>query len=224
MDMLFLQTTVGTPAVANDKIALIALLLKGGWAMIPIALLFVVALYVCVERYLSIGKAANVEKDFMHSIKDLLVTGKIVAARDLCKKTDTPVAHMMDKGIAKIGKPIEQIEVAIRNVARMEVYRLERGLATLATISRAAPLVGALGTVMGLITVLYAMSKVASPIDLGMFASELYEALVPSFAGLVVGIVAYLGHNVLSRMVDRAAHQMDASAVEFIDLLQEPAG
>ncbi len=223
MDMLFLQTTVGTPIEAHNKISLIALLLKGGWAMIPIALLFIAALYVCIERYLSIGKAANVEQNFMHNIKDLLVSGKIVAARDLCKKTNTPVACMMDKGITKIGKPIEQIDLSIRNVARMEVHRLKQGLASLAAISRAAPLVGALGTVMGLIMVLFAMSNVVGPVDLGMFANELYEALVPLFAGLVVGIIAYIGYTVLSLMVGNAAHQMDVSAVAFIDMLQEPA-
>jgi biopolymer transport protein ExbB len=151
-----------------------------------------------------------------------VVNGKIAAARDLCQKTDTPAARMIDKGISRIGKPLDNIEVAIENVGKLEVFRLEKGLATLATIAGAGPMIGFLGTVAGMISAFFEMANAGQNIDVSMLAGGIYVALVTTVGGLIVGIIAFIAYNQLVSMVDKVVNKMEATSIEFIDLLQEP--
>ncbi len=199
------------------------LLMKGGWFLVPIVLLSMVAVYIFFERYLTIRKATKVDDSFLPSIRDYVVNGNIAAAAALCKQTDSPIARMIDKGISRIGKPLKNIETSIENVGRLEVYSLEKGLSVLATIAGAAPMLGFLGTVTGMIRAFYEMANAGNDIETSMLAGGIYEALITTAVGLAVGIVAYVGYNVLVSMVDKAVNQMEATSLGFIDLLQEPA-
>jgi biopolymer transport protein ExbB len=158
----------------------------------------------------------------MPSIKDFVVNGNIAAAKALCKKYDAPIARMIEKGIIRIGKPLKNIEVAIENVGRLEVYQLEKGLSTLATISGGAPMIGFLGTVTGMIQSFQKLATSGNNIEVGDLAGGIYEALITTAVGLIVGIIAYIGYNLLVSMVDKAVNRMEAISVEFIDLLQDP--
>lgn len=220
--MLFLQTTVGGDVITEEKITLLSLVMKGGWFMIPIGALLAIAIYITIERLLTISKAGRVDKDFMRNIKDYVVNGNIAAARDLCQKNDTPAARMIDKGISRIGKPLDNIEVAIENVGKLEVFRLEKGLATLATIAGAGPMIGFLGTVTGMINAFFEMANAGKNIDVSLLAGGIYEALITTVGGLLVGIVAFIAYNQLVSMVDKVVNKMEATSIEFIDLLQEP--
>lgn len=221
---LLLQAKNSLNAEATvEKISVLEIAMKGGLFLIPIILLLAVALYLIFERYLTITKAGKVDPAFMQNIKDYVVSGNIAAARDLCKRTNTPTARMIDKGIARIGKPLKNIEVSIENVGKLEVFKLEKGLATLATVSGAAPMIGFLGTVTGMIRAFFEMANAGKNIEVNVLAGGIYEALITTAAGLIVGIIAFIGYNLLTSMVDKAVHRMEATSIEFIDLLQEPA-
>ncbi len=210
-------------AQGTKSISLFQILLKGGVFLIPILILSFVAIYIFVERYLTIRKASQTDPDFMDNIRDYVSNGNIEAAKELCRQNDTPIARMIEKGLMRIGKPLKGIEVAIENVGKLEVYKLERGLSTIATISGAAPMLGFLGTVTGMIRAFFNLSKAGNNIDVGLLSGGIYEALITTAVGLAVGIIAYIGYNLLVTMVDKAVHKMEATSVEFVDLLQEPA-
>ena len=199
------------------------LVLKGGIVLIPIALLSIIAIYIFAERYSTIKKASKVDPKFMLNIKDYVANGNIEAAKTLSKNTDTPIARMIEKGVLRIGKPLQDINVAIENVGKLEIFKLEKKMATLATIAGAAPMLGFLGTVLGMIKAFYNISSAGNNIDPGMLAGGIYEAMITTAAGLAVGIIAYVCYNLLVAMVEGVVHQMEATSVEFIDLLQEPA-
>ena len=210
-------------AQGTKSISLFQILMKGGVFLIPILILSFVAIYIFVERYLTIRKASQTDPDFMDNIRDYVSNGNIEAAKELCRQNDTPIARMIEKGLMRIGKPLKGIEVAIENVGKLEVYKLERGLSTIATISGAAPMLGFLGTVTGMIRAFFNLSKAGNNIDVGLLSGGIYEALITTAVGLAVGIIAYIGYNLLVAMVDKAVHKMEATSVEFVDLLQEPA-
>lgn len=218
---LLLQAPVEDPTMV--KVSILELMFKGGVFLIPIVLLFIVAIYLFVERYLTITRAGRINPQFMANIRDYVTNGNIAAARDMCQKDNTPIARMIDKGISRIGKPLKNIEVSIENVGKLEVFRLEKGLATIATISGAAPMIGFLGTVTGMIRAFFEMANAGQNIEVSMLAGGIYEALITTAAGLIVGIIAFIGYNLLVTMVDKVVHNMEANSVEFIDLLQEPA-
>lgn len=223
---LLLQITESTLPMAQpteEKLNLIELVLKGGFFMIPLAVLSVLAVYILVERYVTIKKARKEDSQFMNLIKDFVASGNIHSAQDLCNKTDHPLARMMGKGVMRIGRPLKDIETAVENVGKIEVGKLEKNLGTLATIAGAAPMIGFLGTVTGMITAFYNMSKAGNNIDPGLLSGGIYEAMVTTAAGLVVGIIAYIGYNLLVSMIDKVVHNLEARTVEFLDLLQEPA-
>lgn len=223
---LLLQITESTLPMAQpteEKLNLIELVLKGGFFMIPLAILSIMAVYILVERYVTIKKARKEDTQFMNLIKDFVASGNIHSAQDLCNKTDHPLARMMGKGVMRIGRPLKDIETAVENVGKIEVGKLEKNLGTLATIAGAAPMIGFLGTVTGMITAFYNMSKAGNNIDPGLLSGGIYEAMVTTAAGLVVGIIAYIGYNVLVSMIDKVVHNLEARTVEFLDLLQEPA-
>ena len=223
---ILLQITESTLPMAQpteEKLNLIELVFKGGFFMVPLAILSIMAVYILVERYVTIKKARKEDSQFMNLIKDFVASGNIHSAQDLCGKTDHPLARMMGKGVMRIGRPLKDIETAVENVGKIEVGKLEKNLGTLATIAGAAPMIGFLGTVTGMIRAFYNMSKAGNNIDPGLLSGGIYEAMVTTAAGLVVGIIAYIGYNVLVSMIDKVVHNLEARTVEFLDLLQEPA-
>ncbi|MBI1192439.1 MAG: MotA/TolQ/ExbB proton channel family protein [Bacteroidetes bacterium] len=216
-------TADSSAAIAGpEKTTLVDLALKGGVVMIPIAVLFVLSIYLFIERWLTIRKASRVDKNFMRNIRDYVVTGNIEAARMLCKNTDTPIARMIEKGVLRIGKPLKNIEVAIENVGKLEIYKMEKNLATMATISGAAPMIGFLGTVTGMIRAFFQLASNDNVVASDL-AGGIYEAMITTAAGLAVGIIAYIGYNLLVALVEKVVYNMEATSVEFMDLLQEPA-
>jgi biopolymer transport protein ExbB len=190
--------------------------------MIPIAILGFIGLYVFIERLLTIRKAGRIDRNFMNQIRDMVTHGNIDAALMLCKNTDTPVARMMEKGVSHIGKPFDDIRGAIENEGNLEVFKLERNMTMLATVAGGAPMLGFLGTVTGMITAFHNISLAQSAVSPGLVAGGIYEALVTTAGGLFIGVPAYFGYNHLTNMIDKVIFRMEATTVEFIDLLEQP--
>lgn len=189
--------------------------------MIPIALCSVVAIYLIVERYLAIRRAAKIDPNFMNSIRDFIGSGNVEAAKSLCKNTTGPIARMIEKGINRLGKPTREIENAIEGAGKLEVYNMERNLGYLSTIAGIAPMFGFLGTIFGVIQIFYQIS-LQNSLEIGTISGGLYVKMITSGAGLLVGMVAYAGFHFLTQYVDRVINKMEITAVEFIDLLEEP--
>lgn len=227
MSYTLLQITetsaAAVPAASSNSLNLIELTLKGGPIMIPLAILSVMAVYLTIERFLTIKRASKLEANFMANIKDMVLNGNIKGAKALCERTNSPVARMIEKGVTRIGKPLQDIDTSIHNVGNIEINKLETGMPTLATISGAAPMLGFLGTVTGMVSAFHNMSSAGDNLTVGVLAGGIYEALVTTVAGLIIGIFAYIAYNQLTSMIEKIIHRMEASAVEFIDLLQEPA-
>lgn len=219
-----LSDTVSTSVEEAQEITLSYwdLAFKGGWVMVPIVLLSVIAVYIFVERFFVIRKASGEDLHFMNRIKDFIHDGKVESALTLCESTNNPVARMIEKGIKRIGRPLNDVSTAIENVGKLEIYKLERGLPTLATVAGAAPMIGFLGTVIGMIRAFYDMSTAGSNIDVSTLSNGIYTALVTTVAGLIVGIIAYFAYNILVARVEKVVNQLEAKATEFMDLLNEP--
>ena len=223
MNLIFLAADTTAQGAQMNSLALFDLIVKGGIIMIPLALLLFIALYIFFERWFTIRKASKIDPNFMNNIKDYVMSGNIDAAKTLCKNTDSPIARMIEKGLMRLGKPLKNIEVAIENTGKLQVYKMEKSLVALATISGAAPMLGFLGTVMGMIGAFYSLAQSGGEGGAGLLANDIYQALVTTAGGLVVGILAYIGYNSLVSMVEKVIFKMEANTVEFIDLLQEPA-
>ena len=219
-----LATTTETTV---ETLSILDLISSGGVGgiliMFTLFILSVIAIYIFVERYLTIKKAAKEDQNFMNEIKDFIHDGKLEAARSLCKNTSTPIARMIEKGVNRIGKPLGDIAAAIENTGKLELFKLEKNLATLATISGAAPMIGFLGTVIGMILAFHEMASAGGNIDVEMLAEGIYTAMVTTVAGLVVGIVAYIAYNLLVAKVEKVVFKMEARTTEFMDILNEPA-
>ncbi|MFT6214714.1 MAG: biopolymer transport protein ExbB [Roseivirga sp.] len=198
------------------------LLLKGGIWLVPLLALWVTAIFIFFERYRSINRASKTPFEFMDKIKNLVLDGDINGAKLLCSQKDAPIAKMIEKGIHRIGSPLKTIEASIENVGKIEVYKLEKNLSLLATISGAAPMIGFLGTVTGMIQAFIAIAQEEGSVSPKLLSTGIYEAMITTALGLVVGIIAYLGYNYLVSRVQKAIHYMEYTSVEFIDLLQEP--
>ena len=196
---------------------------KGGWILALLALLSVIAVYIFVERYLAITRGSKEEKNFMNNIRDFIHDGRIDSAVTLCKHDDSPIARMIEKGLARIGKPLNDINTAIENVGKLEVSRLEKNIAGLATIAGAGPMLGFLGTVIGMIRAFYDMSMAGNNIDIALLSTGIYQAMITTVAGLVVGIIAYVCYNILVARVEKLVFLLEARATEFMDVLHEPA-
>jgi len=190
--------------------------------MVPIALLFVIAIYLFVERLITINKANQDPDAFMSKVKGLVLKGDISGAKQLCSQTDSPVARMIEKGVARIGSPLKNIEASIENVGKIEVFKLEKNLSTLATVAGAAPMMGFLGTVIGMVEAFIAISQEEGSVSPKLLSSGIYTAMVTTVAGLIVGIIAYLAYNYLVSRVQKVIHKMEYTSIDFIDLLQEP--
>lgn len=223
--MLLQVTTLADSAVVSaqeNSVNLFDLLLKGGYVMIPLLLLSAAAIAIFVERVLTIKKSDKTPAGLLNQVKSLVTEGKIDQAKMLCAQNNTPIAKMLEKGISRIGSPLKNIEVSIENVGKIEIYRLEKNLSLLATISGAAPMIGFLGTVTGMIQAFIAIAQEEGSVSPKLLSAGIYEAMITTAVGLAVGIIAYLGYNYLVTQVQKVIHKMEFTSVEFIDLLQEP--
>jgi len=191
--------------------------------MIPLLLLSVISVYIFFERYFAIKRASKVDDSFMNRIKDYIHEGKIDSALALCQAQDTPIARMIEKGITRIGRPLNDVNMAIENVGNLEISKMEKGLSVLATVAGGAPMIGFLGTVIGMIRAFFDMANAGSNVDVKLLSSGIYTAMVTTVTGLIIGIIAYFAYNYLVTRVDKVVHNMQAHALEFLDLLNEPA-
>jgi biopolymer transport protein ExbB len=201
---------------------LFSLAMKGGWVMYPIYVLSIIAVYIFVERYYAIKKAQKMDINFMNRIRDYIMEGKIDAAKNLCETTNNPVSHMIHKGISRIGRPLNDVSAAIENVGRLEIYKLEEGLPTLASCAGGAPMLGFFGTVIGMVQSFMQMSSAGNNINVSMLSQGIYTALITTVAGLIVGIFAYFAYNALVAKVEKVVNTLEATTTEFMDLLNEP--
>lgn len=208
------------PMPKEDTISLLDMLIKGGYLMIPIGILSLITIYVIVERYMSIKKASKTDANFMNNIKDFIKNSNLEAAKSLCKNSTSPQAKMIEKGLARINKPIKEIETAIENVGKLEIYKLEKNLSILGIIAGIAPMFGFIGTIVGVIKIFYNIS-LADNISIGLISGGLYEKMVTSAAGLVVGVISFIGYHWLNMMVDKTVQHMESDSIEFMDALQE---
>lgn len=200
----------------------IDLALKGGWIMIPILLLSVIAVYIFVDRYFAIKRAGKFDTGLMEKVKGYILSGKIDAAVALCRSNDNPAARMVEKGISRIGRPMTDVTAAIENVGNLEIQKLEKGLPALASAAGGAPMLGFLGTVMGMVQAFYDMANAGNNIDITILSTGIYQAMVTTVAGLIVGIIAYFGYNILVANIEQVVYKMEATTTEFMDLMNEP--
>lgn len=207
--------------LAPKEMHLWDILKSGGPLMIPLGLMFIGAVFFFFERNIAIRKAANVDENFMRIIRDHIVNGNISAARAITKNTNNPVARIIDKGIQRIGKPIDAIERSMENVAQLEMYNLERNLSVLSVISRAAPIFGFIGTLAGLMQLFFDINTTGEFV-LNTIAGGLYVKLVTSISGLLIGLLSFLAYSYLHTKIDKTANKMEVAAADFLDILQEP--
>ena len=228
--LIFIQGGLNEAIVASGimtdqptevKMNVLDLAVKGGWLMIPIVLLFFIATGIFVERILVIGKASKESDSFMDRIKDYILSGRIDSAKNLCQKTNTPYARMIEKGIHRLGHPINDIQAAIENVGVIEVAKLEKGFPWVATTAAIAPMLGFLGTVTGMVRAFFDMANAGSSVDITLLSSGIYEALVTTVAGLTVGIPALFAYNYLVAKVDGVIAKMESRTMDFMDILNE---
>jgi biopolymer transport protein ExbB len=229
MNWFFLQidTSAAAAQAANtvaqpeQQISVIDLLSKGGVLMIPLALLLVVAIFVFIERLLYIRKASKIEENFMNIIRDNIVTGNVTAARSMAKNTNNPVARIIDKGIQRIGKPIDAIEKSMENVGRLEMYKMERNINILSLIAGIAPMFGFLGTIIGMFQLFFRLASTGE-FTIQSMADGIYTKLISSAVGLIIGLLAYIAYNYLNTQIDKTGNRMEVASAEFVDILQEP--
>lgn len=221
--MILLQIVTDSTAIetADQSMSILDLALKGGVIMYPLALMWIIAVYVFVERLLTINKAGKVPESFMNNVKDLVVRGDINGAKLVCSQNDTPIARIIEKGIMRIGKPIENIEKSMENIGRLELYKMEKNLVILTIIAGVAPMFGFLGTIAGMIQTFFNIS-ITSDITLGTIAGGIYVKMITSATGLIIGIMAYIGYSYLNAQIDKVVNKMEAASAEFIDVLHAP--
>ena len=207
--------------VAENKISLFSLLQKGGYIMYPLYLLLVIAIYVFFERMIAIKKAGTIDPKFMLIIRDNIISGNLVAAKTLAKNTDNPVAKMIEKGIMRIGKPLDAIEKSMENVGKLEMYSMERNLNVLSLVAGIAPMFGFLGTIIGMVQLFYGIASTGEH-TLNTIAGGIYTKMITSATGLIIGLIAYVGHNYLTTQIDKTANKMETASADFLDMLQEP--
>ena len=207
--------------VAENKISLFSLLQKGGYIMYPLYLLLVIAIYVFFERMIAIKKAGTIDPKFMLIIRDNIISGNLGAAKTLAKNTDNPVAKMIEKGVMRIGKPLDAIEKSMENVGKLELYSMERNLNILSLVAGIAPMFGFLGTIIGMVQLFYGIASTGE-YTLNTIAGGIYTKMITSATGLIIGLIAYVGHNYLTTQIDKTANKMETASADFLDILQEP--
>ena len=208
---------------AVRQLTLWDLTMMGGFIMIPLAILSVISIYIFVERCIVIGRARRDDDTFMKKIKDYIHDGELDSARNLCTATDTPYARLIGKGISRIGRPMQDVLVTIENTGNMEIAKLEKGLAWLATTAAGAPMIGFLGTVIGMVNAFYNLASAGTSANIAVLADGIYGALVTTVAGLIVGIIALFAYNYLTARVNKVMNMLEGKTMEFMDLLNEPA-
>ena len=220
----FLQTAVDavemTPVQEELSFSLISMAAKGGWLMLVLLALSIIAIYIFGKKWWAIRQAGRIDKNFIKDVDNYLAEGKVRSARALCKRSDTPIARMIEKGVERIDKPLSDIRIAVENVANVEVAKLEKGLPALATIAGGAPMVGFLGTVMGMVQAFFNMAQAGNNIDITLLSGGIYTAMITTVGGLIVGILAYFGYNFLTSQVTSLVAKMEASSIEFLDAAQ----
>ena len=214
--------TTGQAAPSEISLSVLDLAIKGGWIMLVLAAMSIIAVYIFIERYMTINKASKEDKHFMNNIHDFMLNGRLDSALSLCRNNDSPIARMIEKGLIRIGRPLSDINTAIENVGKLEVARMEKNIAGLATIAGAAPMLGFLGTVTGMVIAFYDMSMAGNNIDIALLSNGIYQAMITTVGGLIVGIVAYVLYNVLVSRVEKLVFILEMRASEFMDLLHEP--
>ncbi len=223
VDSLIAANPELTPVVSESDMNLLDMAFKGGWIMIVLAVLSVVCFYIFFERMYVIRKAGTEDPMFMDKIKDYILSGDIKSVINYCRITNTPSARMIEKGIQRLGCPVNDVQAAIENVGNMEVAKLEKGIPVVATIVAGAPMIGFLGTVTGMVRAFYQMANAGNNIDITLLSGGIYEAMITTVGGLAVGIIAMFAYNYLVILVDRVVHKMEAKTMVFMDLLNEPA-
>ena len=219
-----LATAEAIPQQQEMTFSLISMAAKGGWLMLVLLLLSILAIYIFGSKWWMIRKAGKIDRNFMKDIHELIHEGKIKSATDLCRRYDSPVARLVEKGIERIGRPLSDIQTAVENMGNVEVARLEKNLPMLATIAGGAPMIGFLGTVMGMIQAFFNMSQAGNNIDITLLSGGIYTAMVTTVGGLIVGIIAYFGYNYLTSEISNLVFKMENTTIEFMDMLHEPAG
>ena len=220
-----LEQTADSPIVPQETTLSVWELIKmGGWYIMgPLGLMSLIAVYIIIERSMAIRRALRDEKDFMAKIRDYIHEGKIDSARNLCQTSNTPVARMLEKGINRIGKPLKDIEVSIENQGKLEVYQLESGLPIIATVSGAAPMIGFLGTVIGMVVTFHTMEVSGAGVELSKLSGGMMQAMITTVAGLIIGIPAYVGYNLLTARINKVVQKMEQRTIEFMEVLDSPA-
>ena len=216
-------TTVNAVEQTEKTLSYLDLATKGGWLMIVLLVLSIIAIYIFGSKWWMISKASKVNKNFIKNIRVLIHDGKTKSAIELCRKYDNPTARLIEKGIERIGRPLEDIQAAVENMGSVEIARLEKGLPMLATIAGGAPMIGFLGTVTGMITAFFEMANAGNNIDITLLSGGIYEAMVTTVGGLFVGIIAYFGYNYLTSQISNLVFKMENATIAFIDMLHEPA-
>jgi biopolymer transport protein ExbB len=220
----FLQSAVDAVEVAPVQeelsFSLISMAAKGGWLMLVLLALSIVAIYIFGKKWWAISQAGKIDKNFIKDVDNYLMEGKVRSARALCKRSDTAIAHMIEKGVERIDKPLGDIRIAVENVANVEVAKLEKGLPALATIAGGAPMIGFLGTVMGMVQAFFNMSQAGNNIDITLLSGGIYTAMITTVGGLIVGILAYFAYNFLTSKVTSLVAKMEAASIEFLDAAQ----
>ncbi|MDD6357081.1 MAG: MotA/TolQ/ExbB proton channel family protein [Bacteroidales bacterium] len=196
---------------------------KGGWIMVPLILLFLLSVYITVERIVTIRSASKEDPTFMNRIKDYILEGKVDSAMKLCQQTNSPSARMIEKGVSRLGRPMQDMMVAIENVGNLEISKLEKGLSLLATVAGGAPMIGFFGTVTGMVKAFFDMANSGNDVNMTVLSAGIYQAMITTVGGLAVGIVAYFFYNYLVSRVDSVIRKMEARTMEFLDILNEPA-
>lgn len=211
------------PVQQEMSFSLIEMAAKGGWLMLVLLLLSLIAIYIFGKKWWLIHTAGKIDKNFMKDIRDYIHEGKLKAAISLCEKYDSPVARLVEKGIERIGRPLSDIQTAVENTGNAEVARLEKGLPMLATIAGGAPMIGFLGTVLGMVQAFFNMSQAGNNIDITLLSGGIYTAMITTVGGLIVGIVAYFGYNYLTSNISDLIFKMENATIDFMDVLHEPA-
>ena len=229
MNMLFtllqseLEGVTAQVIPQEQHFSLIQMASKGGWLMIVLVLLSIAAIYIFGKKWWMISRANKIDKNFMRDIRDYIHEGKIKSATALCQRYDSPIARLVEKGIERIGRPLSDIQTSVENTGNVEVARLERGLPFLATIAGGAPMIGFLGTVIGMVQAFFDMANAGNNIDITLLSNGIYTAMITTVGGLIVGILAYFGYNYLTSKISDLVFRMESATIDFMDLLHEPA-
>ncbi|MCD4771993.1 MAG: MotA/TolQ/ExbB proton channel family protein [Bacteroidales bacterium] len=220
---ILLQAATAVEGEASEiSLSILDLAIKGGWIIAILAVFSIIAVYIFIERYFVISRASKEDKNFMNNIRDFIHNGRVDSALSLCKNNSSPISRMIEKGLSRIGKPLSDINAAIENVGKLEVSRMEKNIAGLATIAGASPMLGFLGTVIGMIKAFYDMSMAGNNVDIALLSGGIYQAMITTVAGLIVGIIGYICYNILVARVEKLVFKLEARATDFMDLLHEP--